>query len=126
MERIRGMATSLPWTSSALVVGGIAIVGLPPFGLFISELMILTQAFTTEHYFVAILLLAALSVVFGALLHHFQRMLGGKSEHPSTKPGIVASDVAAMLTCAVCLVVLGVRIPQIFVALLRGATAVLR
>ena len=34
MERIRGMARSLPWTSSGLIVGSLAIVGMPPFGLF--------------------------------------------------------------------------------------------
>ena len=47
MERIRGMAKSLPWTSGALIVGSLAIVGLPPFGLFVSEFFILTAAFST-------------------------------------------------------------------------------
>jgi hydrogenase-4 component F len=126
MERIRGMAASLPWTSSALVVGGVAIVGLPPFGLFVSEFMILTQAFTAGHYFIAVLLLAVLSVVFGALLHHFQRMLGGAGEPAAPRTRIAASDVVAMLTCAVCLLVLGIRIPQAFTGLLQGALAVLR
>jgi hydrogenase-4 component F len=124
IERIRGMASSLPWTSSALVLGGIAIVGLPPFGLFVSEFMILTQAFTGAHYFIAILLLAVLSLVFGSLLHHFQRMLGGASTKPRT--GIASSDLVAMATCAGVLLVLGVRIPQVFNALLHAAMAVLQ
>ena len=47
MERIRGMARSLPWTSGALVLGSLAIVGMPPFGLFVSEFLILTAAFST-------------------------------------------------------------------------------
>ena len=80
MERIRGMARSLPWTGGALVVGGLAVTGMPPFGLFVSELVILTAAFSTAHYFIAVLMLAAISVVFGALLHHFQHMLMGKPE----------------------------------------------
>jgi hydrogenase-4 component F len=118
------MASSLPWTSSALVLGGIAIVGLPPFGLFVSEFMILTQAFTGAHYFIAILLLAVLSVVFGSLLHHFQRMLGGEGTKPRT--GIASSDLVAMAACAGCLLVLGIRIPQAFNALLHAALAVLQ
>ncbi len=125
IERIRGMAGSLPWTSGAMIVGGLAIVGLPPFGLFISEFMILNQAFATAHYFVAILLLAVLSVVFGAFVYHFQHMLGGEPEQILPKPSFLISDVAAMSVCALCLLVLGVRIPAAFAAVLHGALGVL-
>ncbi len=41
IDRIRGMARVLPYTSIVLVVGGVALAGLPPFGLFISEFAIL-------------------------------------------------------------------------------------
>src|SRR5436305_4601782 len=49
MERIRGMARLLPWTSGALVVGTLAIVGMPPFALFSSEFFMLSAAFATAH-----------------------------------------------------------------------------
>ncbi|HYX70079.1 MAG TPA: hydrogenase 4 subunit F [Terriglobales bacterium] len=126
IEHIRGMFGSLPWTSGGMIVGALAIVGLPPFGLFVSEFMILTQAFATAHYFVAVLLLAVLSVVFGALLYHFQHMLGGEREQSPAKRRFLVSDFAAMSACAVCLVVLGIRIPVAFNAVLNGAMAVLR
>jgi len=125
IERIRGMAGALPWTSGAMVAGGLAIVGLPPFGLFISEFMILTQAFATARYFIAVLLLAVLSVVFGAFVYHFQRMLSGDPEQTLSKPRFVVSDFAAMSICAMCLLVLGIRIPGVFAAVLHGAAAVL-
>ena len=70
------MARSVPFTSAGLVVGALAIAGMPPFGLFISEFMILTAAFSASRYFIAILMLIVLSVVFGALLHHFQQHAG--------------------------------------------------
>jgi hydrogenase-4 component F len=124
IEKIRGMAKSMPWTTAALVIGGLSIVGLPPFGLFVSEFMILTQAFTASNYFVAVLLLAVLSVVFGAMLYHFQSMFGGKAEPPKLK--LKLSDFAAMSACAACLVLLGVHIPQALTAMLRAATVVLR
>jgi len=126
MEKIRGMATSMPWTTGALVVGGLSIVGLPPFGLFVSEFMILTQAFVGAHYFVAVLLLAVLSIVFGAMLHHFQKMFGVESGDKSPRMKLATSDFAAMAACAACLVVLGVHIPQAFTALLHAAVVVLR
>ncbi len=126
MERIRGMAGSLPWTGGALILGVLAVVGLPPFGLFVSEFMILTQAFATGHYFVAVLLLVVLSVVFGALLYHLQHMLGGEAGDAPATPSFVVSDFAAMSTCALCLLVLGVRIPAAFAGVLNSAMAVLR
>ncbi len=56
-------------TGGALILGGLAITGMPPFGLFVGELVILTAAFSTAHYFIAVFMLVAISVVFGALLH---------------------------------------------------------
>ncbi len=126
MERIRGMARALPWTSTALVLGSIAIVGLPPFGLFVSEFVILTEAFAQARYLVAMLMLVALSVVFGALLYHFQHMLTGEAEKPASGPRMLLTDFAAMGVCAACLLVLGVRIPGAFTQLLQGAAAVLK
>ncbi len=126
MEKIRGMAKSMPWTTGALVVGGLSIVGLPPFALFVSEFMILTQAFVGAHYFVAVLLLAVLSVVFGAMLRHFQSMFGGGAGEAAPKFRLATSDFAAMSGCAACLIVLGVHIPQVFATMLRAAVVVLR
>jgi hydrogenase-4 component F len=126
MEGIRGMARLFPWTSTALVVGSLAIVGMPPFGLFISEFVLLTAAFSGAHYLIATLMLVAISVAFGALLYHFQRMLTGEPESKPEHNVTLVSDFAAMAVCAVCLLVLGVRIPGAFNNVLHGAMAVLR
>jgi hydrogenase-4 component F len=127
MERIRGMARSLPWTSGALVLGGIAIVGMPPFGLFISEFMILSAAFVSGHYLIGMLILLALSVVFGALLYHFQQMLAGEPQPlAERRPGLLASDFAVMTACVAALLVLGVRVPGPLNHLLHAAAEVLR
>ena len=126
MRRIRGMARSVPWTGASLVVGTLAIAGLPPFGLFISEFMILSAAFSASRYFIAILLLVALSVVFGALLHNFQRMLAGKRVEAPAKLKLQFSDFAAMGVCTALLLALGVRIPDVFANLLQRAMVVLQ
>jgi hydrogenase-4 component F len=126
MERIRGMARSLPWTSTGLVAGSLAIVGMPPFGLFVSEFMILTAAFGASRYFIAIVMMVALSVVFGALLHHFQNMLAGKPPDVPVKSKLLTSEAAVMGVCAVALVILGVRVPATFAAVLQRALVVLQ
>jgi hydrogenase-4 component F len=127
MERIHGMARSLPWTSTALVLGAIAIVGMPPFGLFVSEFLILSAAFVSGHYLIAGLVLLALSVVFGALLYHFQRMLvGDPPPLPESRPGLLASDFAIMTACVTALLVLGLRIPTALNDVMHIAAEVLR
>jgi hydrogenase-4 component F len=126
MKGIHGMARSLPWTSASLVLGSLAIVGMPPFGLFISEFMILTTAFNSSRYGIAILVLVSLSVVFGALLHHFQHMLGGKPGNAPTKLKLLPSEFAVMGICSVFLIVFGMRIPGVFANLVQRALAVLQ
>ena len=126
MEKIRGMAGSLPWTSGALVLGSLAIVGLPPFGLFISEFFILTAAFSAGAYALAVVVLAALSVVFGSLLYHFQGMLTGRPDSPPACPKLLGSELAVMGICAVSLLALGIRIPGSFANLLHVAMGVLQ
>lgn len=126
MEKIRGMARSLPWTSGALVIGTLAIVGLPPFGLFISEFFILTAAFTAGRYQVATLLLISLSVVFGALLYHFQAMLMGESEAQPSQPKWLRSEFIVIGACTASLLVLGIRVPTMLTNLLHVAMGVLR
>ena len=80
IDGIHGISRTMPQTCAALLVGGLAIVGLPPFSLFISEFAILSEAFTQARYFVVVLFLIVLSVVFGGFaypsLQHARRRAG--------------------------------------------------
>ncbi len=126
IEKIRGMARSLPWTSGALVLGGLAIVGMPPFSLFVSEFLILTSAFSAGYVLVAVLILVSLSVVFGALLHHFQGMLAGDAEAKPAHPHWLRSEFAVVGACVISLLVFGIRVPEAFSNLLHVAMGVLQ
>jgi len=126
MDRIRGMGRALPFTSAVLIVGGVAIVGLPPFGLFVSEFAILMAAFMGSHYLLATVMLIAFSIGFGALLYHFQRMLTGDPKAPHAKSSLRGTELAAICACAVCLLILGLRIPIAFTSIIHNASAVLQ
>ncbi len=126
MDRIHGMARVLPNTSAVLIAGGIAIVGLPPFGLFVSEFYILMAAFAGYHYVLAAIMLFAFSIGFGALLYHFQRMLGGEPKLPRSKKRLKATEFAGMCVCGACLLLLGLHIPSVLSSVLHKAVAVLQ
>ena len=66
-------------TTIALVIGVIAIAGLPPFGVFTSEFLVLTTSFARAPL-LALLLLAGLLVGFGALMLRLQGLAFGVGE----------------------------------------------
>jgi hydrogenase-4 component F len=126
MDSISGMSRTLPQTSAALVVGSLAIVGLPPFGLFISEFAILSEAFGQARFLVVGLFLVMLSVVFGGFAYHLLRLLGGEPAGVPSSPKLIPSEYAVMGIAAFCLLVFGARIPHLFGVFLQEAIAVMR
>src|SRR5207244_1787837 len=65
MRRMGGLAPRLPWTHATMLIGTIAIAGLPPFAGFFSKDEILTAAFASGHYGVWLVgVLAALLTAF--------------------------------------------------------------
>jgi len=126
IDEINGMSRAMPQTSAALLVGSVAIVGLPPFALFVSEFAILSEAFTQARYLVAALFLIVLSIVFGGFAHHLFRMLCGKLDQHPENPKLIPSEYMTMGIAGLCLLFFGARIPNLFSVLLREAMAVLR
>lgn len=128
MDRIKGLSRLLPWTSGGLVLGGLAIVGLPPFALFVSEFAILNEAFSQAKFFVATVVLGTLTLVFGGFLFHFMRMIAGDPHQPTVASGSKTSpsEFAVMGVCTACLITFGLWIPTGFQVLLRHAAEVLQ
>ena len=81
---IRGLTSSHPLLGWTLVAGVVAIAGLPPFGVFMSEFLVITSAFARAP---ALATLAAFGVMvaFGALLLHMGTIAFGEPT-PSKAP----------------------------------------
>jgi hydrogenase-4 component F len=102
----------------------LAIVGLPPFSLFVSEFAILGAAFSQERYLIVTAVLLALVIGFGALVFQLQQMLSGES--PVAKPSLITvSEIAAMAICSVAVIGLGVYLPHAVINIIHNAMAVL-
>ena len=79
---IRGLLKRSPTVGWGLLIGTLAILGLPPFGVFASEFLLLTTAI--KHYpWAAPILLIALGVAFAAMLGKVQDMVLGE---PNVQP----------------------------------------
>jgi len=79
MDGIRGLLALSPTIGWGLMLGALAILGLPPFGVFASEFLILTTAMR-DHPWATPLLLAALAVAFAAIFGRVQPMVFGETE----------------------------------------------
>jgi len=85
MADIRGLTVSHPGLGWSLGVGVIAIAGLPPMGLFMTEFLIITSTFARSPA-LAIILGASLIVALGALLLRLNGLAFGEPDgrsHPS-------------------------------------------
>jgi hydrogenase-4 component F len=76
MEDIRGLLKASPTVGWGLLIGTFAILGMPPFGVFASEFLILTTAMR-EHPWATPFLLLALGVAFAAVFSRVQPMVFG-------------------------------------------------
>ena len=64
---VRGALRRLPLSGTLFLLGLFAVTGSPPFGLFVSELLILKSAFAAHRWLVGILFLSFLLLVFAGM-----------------------------------------------------------
>jgi hydrogenase-4 component F len=76
---VRGLRAAMPLTSRGFVAAMLALMGLPPFGLFVSEVMIVRAGIEGGHVLVAVAAVALLVLAFGGLLRALHRMLDGEA-----------------------------------------------
>jgi len=78
IDGIRGLIKTTPTVGWGLALGSLAILGMPPFGVFASEFLILTTAMHT-HPWATPFLLVALGVAFAAVFSKVQPMVFGET-----------------------------------------------
>jgi hydrogenase-4 component F len=102
MDGIRGLLTLHPSVGWGLMLGALAILGMPPFGVFASEYLVLTTAMR-DHPWATPLLLIALAVAFAAIFSRVQPMVFGDTDGkplphgPALVPVFVHLGIVLML-----------------------------
>jgi hydrogenase-4 component F len=121
IERIRGLVNTSPAVGWALMIGALAILGMPPFGVFASEFLILTTAMR-EHAWATPILLAALGVAFAAVFTKVQAMVFGETTAERLPHRPAAFPVFVHLALVL---VLGLYIPPYLADWYRAAARML-
>ena len=118
---IQGLSVSNPGLAAGLAFGVIAISGLPPFGAFMSEFLILSTTFARE----PLLALAAafgLLVALGALLLRLQNILFGPPCEPNNK---VSASALPWIVHLSLVLVAGLYLPAALIAWFQRAAELL-
>jgi hydrogenase-4 component F len=119
MALIRGLSVTHPVLAVGLAVGVIAIAGMPPFGMFLSEFMLVSTTFARQPL-LAVALVFGLMVAFGALVLRMQDVLFGEPSGPTG--GVKASYLPLFIHLALVLVA-GLWLPEPVVSWFRAVAA---
>src|SRR5436309_1442381 len=76
---VRGLLQAAPWTGFWFLCGVLALIGLPPFGPFVSEFIIFRAGFEAHSVAYAVTGIALLALVFAGMLGSVNRMLYGQA-----------------------------------------------
>ena len=120
---ISGLINELPYSGVFLMVGTIALLGFPPFGSFLGELLILSALVGSGRMLTFAAFCTLITMTFVATGRTVFPMIWGpsKEKHHFSRQTLPAA--LPKLTFLVALVVLGIYIPPAFNALLEQVAA---
>ena len=119
ISRVSGLLRVMPWTGGLFAAGMIALLGLPPFGMFISKFTLVRAGFAGGQGWLMAAVLALLAVAFVSLLAHLNRMLYGAAPTGVRQGEGGGWGVVPLVACAAALVVLGLAVPAPVMELLE-------
>jgi hydrogenase-4 component F len=130
VDGVKGVIKLAPFAGAMVLLGALAISGVPPFGIFRSELLIVTGGFSHSSFALAGLLVVFANVAFVGLYQTFHRMVLSSGEPSDAKRERITRGeqplmAIAMLASLVVVLVLGVWIPGPLSQLLHSAVHVI-
>ncbi|HEX5458273.1 MAG TPA: hydrogenase 4 subunit F [Candidatus Nitrosotalea sp.] len=125
ISKITGIIKVMPVTGVLFVVGGLALVGMPPFNIFLSEFLILGAGLKSGQFLAVAIVILFLVITFAVFLRHLIRMVFGNSppEIKNESMGKLAIIPVAILGSLV--LILGVYVPEQLQTLVHDAAAII-
>ena len=122
ISTIRGLTATHPTLGWGLVAGVVAIAGMPPFGVFMSEFLVVSSTFARQPL-LALPLVLGLLLAFGTLLWRLHGLAFGVPDNAPAAP--VRASTLPMLTHLALVFVAGIWLPGPLVAWFRNVAVLL-
>jgi hydrogenase-4 component F len=124
MRLIRGYFSLAPIAALLLMLAVLSLAGIPPFSIFVSELLVLRAGIGSAHWVAVSVFLLMVVIIFAGLLQHAGAMVFGRPTPGAGREPEAWSPLIAMAILAVAMVLFGLCIPAGFDGLLRRATEI--
>ncbi|WP_226051091.1 hydrogenase 4 subunit F [Dickeya chrysanthemi] len=124
MDAVKGILRVAPVTGALLAGGALALGGMPPFNVFLSEFMTVTAGIHAGQLPLVLVLLVLLTVVLAGLIRMIATSVLGSQPEAVSKGELGWLTTAPMLILLVLMLVMGTHIPQPVTHLLERATAI--
>lgn len=126
VPQVTGILERMPWTGLLWTAGFLAITGMPPFGIFLSEFTIVKSMIEQGRFGIAAVFLAVLALIFAGMAAAFLKMAQGSS--PQTTENSRSESMSAVLpplALGSLTLLFGLYLPPAVSRLLHDAAAVL-
>jgi hydrogenase-4 component F len=124
MDKIQGFIRAAPYAGTFLMLGAFSLAGIPPFSIFVSELLVIKAAIASKHFIAIANFLVMVVLIFAGLIHHAGKMAFGDPGETVIRGDEPASGVLAMFVLAGIMLLLGLTIPSALNSVLTRAAEV--
>ena len=125
MSKIKGIIRVMPVTGTLLLIGGLALVGMPPFNIFLSEFMILSSGFKSGQFIATSLVILFLVVTFAVFLRHIIKMIFGNPMSEMKKGEMGKLAIMPMVILCSLVVIFGFYLPIQLQTLIQDASTII-
>jgi len=125
MRVIRGLLGVAPIGATLLMLAALSLAGVPPFSIFVSEVIVLRAGIGDGHWAAVAVFLVMVVVIFAGLLHHAGSMAFGEPTPAAGREREAWSPIVGMVLLAAIMIALGLGIPGSIDGLLRRATEII-
>ncbi|MCE9578669.1 MAG: hypothetical protein K8W52_36425 [Deltaproteobacteria bacterium] len=125
MRDVGGLIKDLPYTGLFLMIGTFALLGFPPFGSFLGEMLILSSLSATGQLLVFAGFCVAIATTFVATGRSVFPMIWGEAKRKATWPRQTAVGSLPKIAFMAALVMMGIYVPPQLNALFRDVAAAL-
>jgi hydrogenase-4 component F len=125
MSKIKGIIKVMPITGVLFLIGGLSLVGIPPFNIFLSEFFILSSGFQSGQFLATSLVILFLGITFAVFLKHLIRMIFGNPETLMKKDDMGNLAVAPMIILGSLVIILGIYVPLQLQTLVHNAAIII-
>jgi hydrogenase-4 component F len=124
MRLIKGFLGVAPIAGTLLLMGALSLAGMPPFSIFVSELLVLRAGIAGSHFFAVAVFLVMVVIIFAGLVHHAGQMAFGSAGADVAVGREAALPLVALILLAAVMLLLGLWIPLHPDRLLQAATEI--